>query len=312
MASRFPDRAFVVATPVNLVENVTGENLSSALWLGCVVRPNPDRSLLERVTQPDDDAWFLFPPSGENRPGSDAAAEGMLAEALRGHATVLGELPIVVRLAGSPLMRLPAIQDEESGLSPLGQDAFLRVRLDGDLARNDEGDTDWVNPVSKKGLVSARLVHATLLDEHHSIRLSLPEVVEAKGELALPAEFASALGGAKFWRYWVLLGVEMSDPVIRYRVVAQILGVGLRAGATDHRSKRRGVALNRRRLNLRAVEMLAWCGFDVVGDVTAPLPMAAEFQHFVAHLTTTPQGQWPEGPDRPCALPAQPEAIGHD
>lgn len=302
LASRHPDRAFVVAVPVNLVEDLEGVELGSTMWIGCAIRPDSDRSILERVTQPPPNAWFLFdtPPVDERRPTLDDMATGLVAEALRGSAERVGDLPIVIRLAGSPLMRLPAIQNDEEGIGPLGQAALIRAQLEGKLDPDRQGEPAWADPQHRGEPVQTRLVHATLLDEHHAIRLSLPEVLEAKGVMPLPAELTGAQG--KYWRYWLLLGVEMSDPVIRYRVAAQVLGIGLRGDAEGHqRSRRAGVVFNRRRLNSRALDMLAWCGFDVVVDATAPLPMVAEIQHYVDHLGEHNQRHWPERADH-CPL----------
>lgn len=296
LASRYPDRAFVIALPVNLVEDLEGDDLASTMWLGCVVRPDDAKPILERVTEPDADAWFLFDasPSGENRPTIDAPAEGLIAEALAGHAESLGALPIVIRLAGSPLMRLPAIQGH-AGIGRLGQASLVRAQLEGKLDKDRQGLTLWDDPQRAERPVEIRFVHATLLDEHHAIRLSLPEVLDTGRSIPLPPELTSGMADSKYWRYWLLLGVEMADPVIRYRVAAQVLGVSLRGDPASHlRAKRAGVVFNRRRLNSRALDMLAWCGFDVVVDATAPLPMVSEIQHYVDHLRAEVGHSWPD------------------
>jgi hypothetical protein len=318
MAARHPDRAFAVALPVNLVEDLEAKKLGTTMWLGYIVRPDPSRGVLDRVTQPDEDAWFIFERFDDNRASLDGEFTGtgtdtqLLARALRGCETAsrLGELPIIVRLAGSPLVQLPAIQDGEGGLGDLGQVAFQRAQLEGYLMTNDN-ETAW-SPLTAAGdrAVTANFVAATLLDEHNAIRLSLPEVVGQQPDRSLPPELTAGMQG-RYWRYWVLLGVEMSDPVIRYRVIAQVLGASLRAAPrTKYVSPgRRGVVLNNKRHNARALELLAWSGFDVVIDLEAPGPMTRELRHFLDHLDEENRGKWPRA-GVPCGVPEIVEGEG--
>ena len=301
MAAHYPDRAFAVAIPVNLVENLEGTNLGTTMWLGYVVRPDPGRSLLDRVTKPDPDAWFIFERPADNRSSLDAALVGdaadtqLLVGALVGAGVKrLGELPIIIRLAGSPMVQLPEIQDAEGGINSLGRVAFERAQLEGYLDKGEDNRIIWEPLARDRRPVRSAFVPATLLDEHNAIRLSLPEVVAQRPDRSLPPELTAAMQG-RYWRYWILLGVEMSDPVIRYRVIAQVLGASLRVAPRSKyvRPQRRGVVLNNKRHNARALELLAWSGFDVVIDREAPGPMTRELRHFLDHLHEKNKGRWP-------------------
>lgn len=306
VAQRHPNQAFVVAVPVNLIDNAEGMNdqrLASTMWLGCVIQPDPGRALYDRIVNPPHDAWFAFGAELQgNRQGVDGDPGGadpesrLIRRALPAGVPRLGALPIIVRLAGSPLMRLPELQDPNGVISDLGEVLLEHALLDSKVDRglSADGTRTMTTPTWNRGgeVVDIQLVHATLLDEHNAVRLSLPEVVKDQ-KWGLPHDLTTPASGA-FWRYWILLGVELSDPVIRYRVVSQILGAGLiNQTAEARRPKHTGLALNRKPLNARAIDILLWCGFDIVGDVEAPASITPELSHYLAHLRDENARNWP-------------------
>ena len=305
-----PGEPFVIALPVNLEDNLGGSLRATPLWLGCVVDYRQG-DLLTAITEPPEDAWFVFGiESGRVRKDTGTKKglhidqlpdePGLDFELLRGALPAgvrrLGELPVVVRLVGCPIIKLPRVQRAEastSGERPdevvtrLGQAIITRARLDGSLRAVDgvhEGSGLWRNPKRRSDGqdVAFRLVHATLLDEHNAIRLSLPEVATEVG-LGLPPEITDGCSNG-YWRYWVLAGVELSDPVIRYRFVSQLLGTGLVTAAAESSPAINGLALNRKALTPRAADLLAWAGFDIVTDGSAPQVLTEHVEHLRDHL----------------------------
>lgn len=307
-----PEQAFVMAIPVNLIDNLDGDEdrdrAATTMWLGCVVPP-AEQGTLERITNPGPDAWFVF---GETSPGAQesdppmpttskllGSAPGieLIRRALPAKVRVLGDLPIIIRLAGSPLIELPVIQHELHTLSALGKVAAQRASLDHLIDYENDDAIVW-NVTQQP--VELEFAHATLLDEHNAIRLSLPELI-SQHRRGLPPDLLDSQARG-FWRYWMLFGVELSDPVIRYRLVSQILGAGLLSTkARYERPRRLGFALNRKPLNSRALDLLLWCGFDIVQDDEAFSSVADKLSHYVAHLEQGETARWPT-PGGQCPL----------
>lgn len=328
LAHGHPDQPFVIAVPVNVIDNAEGVKehlLASTMWLGCVVRPEPKRDLYDRIVNPPADAWFTLGTLVTMGKGVDTPlAEGgslteleanalrLVRRALPEGVDVLGELPVIVRLAGAPLINLPKLQHANQTFTDIGD--VVRQAAGLPLVSTDDGAPTW-NGSSVQ--VEIQLAHATLLDEHNALRLSLPEVL-GEHPWGLPRDLAAPVNSNGYWRYWMLLGVELSDPVIRYRVFSQILGAGLTTSRNSSpgenakgysRPNRAGVALNRKSMNARAIDLLLWCDFDIVRDNDAPAPLSAEIEHWLGHLAVLDRGRadalesWP-GRGQECQLPA--------
>lgn len=295
MRHNYPDRPFVVAMPANVIERrEEGKNSrATSLWLGYIVRPSA-RDLVDAVTKPGDDDWFVL--SGRDIDLPRGSQKNGLPSALYPDGVgFLGEMPFIVKLAGSPLVDLPGINDWEESRSPFASQvvrvANPKEQLDAPAAgRSTE---DHLEP-------QFYLSHALLLEEHHSLRYSLPEVVKESGR-GLPLSLScNVMNG--HWRYWTLLGVQMSDPIIRYRLISQMISAGLLQEASPgyRRPNHSGVAINRNHLSARASDLLLWSDFDLVkADCETLTP---ELEHYVRHLTQIGGITLPETTAR-CELP---------
>ena len=274
----YPELPFVVAVPANAIEQRDEGKLSRAtsMWLAYVVRPS-QRNLVDAVTKPEDGDWFVL--SGQDidlvaKDPKKRLPPTLYPEGVR----TLGEMPFIVKLAGSPLVDLPSIDSWEEAPSAFTSQvvnvANPKMKVDAPAA-----DTSAEEPMEPRFYLS----HALLLEEHHSLRYSLPEVVKESGR-GLPLSLScNVMNG--HWRYWTLLGVQMSDPIIRYRLVAQMISAGLLQDPSPgyRRPNHSGVGINRNRLSARASDLLLWSDFDLVKANCETL--TPELAHYVRHLT---------------------------
>jgi hypothetical protein len=268
------DLPFVVVLPVN-VGLGERDHLAATVWLGYLVEPGPPGAALQSITRPPERNWFVVS-RGKEEPG--ALTETLVKDnpydvsspVLRG-LTAKGPLPFIIRLSGSPLVHLPSLFDSRA------QERLEARRLMAEIANalTGEGHT------SKDSL--AGLQHAVVLEESHSMFLSFPEF--DSGRQGLPPKLANYFPEG-YWRYWMLLGVQASDDPIRYRLVAQIAGVGGHQTANPNRPKRSGMALNRpNALTRRASDLLRWSDFDIVNSQVES--MTEPLEHYLQHLKPT-------------------------
>jgi hypothetical protein len=160
--------------------------------------------------------------------------------------------------------------------------AGLKTKVD------EAGLTHWTAGGGEAlgGLAAPVLRHATLLDENNALRFSMMDA-ETAGGWGLPHDLTR--DGKDAWRYWVMLGVEFSDPVLRGRVLSHMLAAGLGTDVDDFR----GVAVNATRLDDRAADLLAWCGFQMVTDREFRSTISPQLAHYRAHLDDGPIS-WPQ------------------
>ncbi len=198
-----------------------------------------------------------------------------------------GGVPIVVRLSGAPLISLPDPTRDQS--------------LAGEL--------------KEVGLSQAQyLHHALTVDEYTSQRQSENEWFFA-GQRSLPCRpklhrglpDPLATGTSSNDRVWLALGVQLDDPAIRSRVLAQLSASAAvrradEAGdmptgtAGPPTSDVRGVAVNRR-IDEDKATALHWLGFDLVldldcGDLTPDIAHCA--RHLEEMLRTMPKERMPD------------------
>lgn len=327
-----PEVPFVVALPVNVALQTGDEAIERAasLWLGYVVGPVDPKLLASRgddremgqytdqeaeqyaadtfarepfaeqppaifsqVAEPDIRRWFVL---DEDEDRSDTAKSLLrIRSPLVRKLEEAGPLPFIVRLSGSPLVKLPRIEAlaRRAGKSAL---ASLSEEIQEVVYSSDATDVDsWDEAARAAASIRARdnktemngyrrhLEHGLLLEEHHALQLSFPEV-SGNSRRALPRELTGKKG-AKYWRFWTLLGVQTSDDAIRYRLIAQIIGGQLKRAEVYEGTEyaQGGVALNRAgTLTSRAHELLRWSDFDIV-EVEAP-EATEELLHYVQHL----------------------------
>lgn len=282
-----PGQPFVVALPVHVV---FGDRRASSLWLGYVVRPSEAASPLEAVTRPRAEDWFVLSSANLEaiRGGRyDGLELGVLPEDVH----TPSALPFVVRLTGSPLVELPDFG--RPGARPALMNRALEVLRVG----REDGDA------SEASFGFDQCTHAVLLEEHQALRLSLPEIELKEGASRGLPRVLTEIERSGFRRFWLLLGVPLSDSVIRMRLMAQLMAAGLQhPGGTRYRHPlTHGMAVNRGKPGEAAHDMLQWLELKpAVGGIGEATPQLA---HYVQHLTANPIGivTWP-GRDRECEV----------
>lgn len=207
---------FIVILPV-LLRAPGPHDAVSLRWIWREVVPSRDRDALQNLRESDPSAWTLLseetlPPPLQNRP------------------EVWGRTPMIVRLAGSPLMsvhlndadglRQALLLDEYTALSQTVQD-----------------------------LTSA--------------------AQESTGRIAgLPEDLTRTdmrTESAYMPRYWMLLGAQLSDPGIKLRLLSSQITAAQANTKAGIRSMITGVAINQRSRPADR-DVFHWYGFDVVRD----------------------------------------------
>jgi hypothetical protein len=174
------------------------------------------------------------------------------------------DIPVVVRLAGSPLVEGPDLTTETG---------------------------DWATKLKRQLGTANRLIGTVLLDEHTALQQwaadlgTLASAETAKDRLALPRSFVSGMSKTTDARFWFLLGVQLNDDAVRHRMAATIGAADLRSMIGEREEQKRrplraGVVVNRRSTpNQR--DVFLWQGLDVVrGTYQDAIPALA---HAVQH-----------------------------
>jgi len=276
-----PQTPFVVILPCELRGK---DGRAAPFWMGYEVGPFPvvgaDDSgagidpevVLQAITNPPVERWFVV---------SDAEREqtknpyGVSSPVMQNMITA-GPLAFIIRLAGSPMVSLPdwrALVHAESGS---GEDR-LRTEI-----KSVVGPDVFDRP-------GQAIIHSLVLEEAQSMNATFPEFLP-QAHQGLPLGLTN-LVPTGYWRYWVLLGVQISEEPMRYRLVAQVSGTPNTVTPTNTFSAAiAGAAINRRRaLTRRATDVLRWMSFTVVeGDVQA---MSAPLEHYCRHLEHEPMAE---------------------
>lgn len=266
---------FVVAVPMNLLQDIAepAAHLASVCWLGCMIRPDhtlPLDEQLERLREPAESDWFLL--NGEQSYELD-----------------YGEFPVVVRLSGSPLMRPPRLWTEDGEWN----DLCLRLLKDLYIALPDE-PPDPQDP-------ELRMAHVALLDEYSAVQHAASEFIILNDRVrhGLPAALTGTRGSA-FARFWMMMGVQVSDSSIRYRFASQLTvptNIDGESVKDQPAPSRAGLVVNWR-TDDTVRDLLGWYNFDVVTDRCEAF--LGDLQHYLRHL----QGDTRKPPGRKvCELP---------
>lgn len=167
------------------------------------------------------EAVVQIPPSHQITDTDSGAIEQLLRQAVlkpsawhvmhNGRRTQMPEHPIVVHLAGCPLVELPSFADPDP--EAIGAVNTLQAELE---ALN-------LSPVD-------RLVHSVAVDEYLAFRQTEAEWLWNKhsqketedGGRGLPTSFTHDMNGEPT-RFWVVMGVPLRDPALRLRVLS-VLG----------------------------------------------------------------------------------------
>lgn len=193
---------FVVILPVFALDE-DWKHSASLHWVWTQVTPTPPaatsaeprRSSVGADTAPEG----LTLPSALWRPGGWELVGPDLRSKLPNRGC---DIPIVVRLAGSPLMELPG----PGNLTP--------------------------RPTSR----TSELHHALLLDEYTAFQQAYQDIDEGSASSgALPTFLSEDTGPT---RTWVLLGTQLGDPAVRLRMTAHHLKRRIKANQKSDKPKR--------------------------------------------------------------------------
>ena len=206
--------------------NLYYSNKASLCWLGAII---PSGSSFEALQTPTD--WFLFDKWDEDQPYSN--------------------WPIVVRLTGCPLLSLAEVRLVSSNDKPGRTGGGVTIDPESFFSTADQAVAPAVEDITHG--------HALLLDDYVAIQQHSSEALSSS---ALPWMLTGA-GRSALSRFWLVIGVQMDDPSIRYRVAAKF-------GANPKNEKalrqdKIGLMVSRT-LNASARDLLQWYGFDLVQD----------------------------------------------
>jgi hypothetical protein len=309
MWSTADGRPFRVILPVHLVQR-SNSSYAELCWLMGELHPRTDHS--------DDEAGL----ENLRSPTNWRLVTNLTDE------SELRETPIIVHLNGSPLYRIPKLNSPEAALLV---EELAAVGLDVVLG-------------------SDRLEHAVTIDEYLALRQSETELIwhgfeesETRKHLNrnLPKQLMTST--RRNPRYWLSLGVPVSDAGVRHRLVSQLTrerlsiaseslrpddaglvtgqggavdsGSGFDIGSrssvsTDDSSGADTPKMGGAAINLRtgddAASLLYWAGLDLVsGDCN---DLVGELHHYAAHVGAPPDDKKPD-PSSICKLEPAPSEF---
>ena len=247
-----PDSSqFIVAIPFYVFtgDEQDPDRRASLCWLGAIITPDCSLSWDERLDQLlHPSQWFVLSKTDDFE-------------------TKYGQFPVVVRLSGCPLIEKPNIGN---GIGEIPASELLGL-LDGESSELSE-------PPS--------IGHAVLLDEYAAMQQTAVEnsVFGGVEHYGLPSEITDVSNMKTYSRFWMVMGVQMNDIGVRYRVTSQIASpvTALKQGNSYRRPRRAGVVINRR-LDISEQDLLYWYNFDVV-RVRCQENSADDLDHYVKHL----------------------------
>lgn len=247
---------FLVVVPFHvLVGGLTkrADVQSHPAWLAYVVRPDIDG--VDDLLKPSE--WVVLRSDlFQGVAAIPVDRDESTAVVARGDPSLrFGNLPVVVRLSGSPLVTPPPLYDQ----------ATNRWTPHVDELKNVPG-TSFRPPAEPSGNPrdpGIAIEHAVVIDEYAAMQQTAAELFtpEKNARIGLPTELAGGKGDRA--RFWMLLGVQVSDPGMRHRVAFQMSAPALTGLVPLSAPTRPGVVVNRR-LTSEDQELLHWFGFDVV------------------------------------------------
>ncbi|WP_156354340.1 hypothetical protein [Gordonia sp. HS-NH1] len=188
-------------------------------------------------------------------------------------------MPIVVRVAGSPLIKVDAIDDLDDDEKPFASKAGTTA--------------SWVMSLKESlGGPAMTLAGTVLLDEYTALHqwaaeLAQPPIIDNEKHderLGLPERLFKG-GTDDDARFWFVLGVQLSDEAVRQRTAAVVGTADLRSHVSrgPRSTLRAGVVVNRRTTpNER--DVFLWQGLDVVAATYDRVVPA--IRHMAAHTST--------------------------
>jgi len=272
-AGRTPVNAFAAVIPVYAIDAEESSPFDAEIqWLWCKVVPQSGpHSLDDLLSDPSDDAeakcrspWYLVDRSAPLPPELEA-------------------LPIVVHLAGSPMFGIADVRTRP----PRTEESMSRREADEEA---EEADRSPFN-------ASTRLHHGLLLDENIATIQFAEDIRDLPGQLHGDFLKSADQDGPTAPRFWVVIGAQLADPAIRFRLVAnelRAIGDPEHERLVGHLRSNLGVGEEHRGVVINAWvpaserEVFRWHGYDVVKGRADELN--ADIEDFVNRIDSLPGG----------------------
>ncbi len=204
-------------------------------------------------------------------------------------------MPIVVRVAGSPLIKV-------AGIDELAEDEQLH-------GGTEESTAEWIQSLKESiGGEPMTLGGTVLLDEYTALHqwaaeLATPPLLQdTHVRLGLQNRLFKG-GNDTDARFWLVLGVQLSDESVRHRTAAVVSTADLRStvNGPKRKTERAGLVVNRR-TSPNERDVFLWQGLDVVAANYEEVVPA--LRHMAKH-TADPTKRRFVG--EPCAIDGGPE-----
>lgn len=276
--------SFFVVLPVHVFHDAFDEEARPCWLRGEVRKEGGEPEGLQQLRFPV--AWQVLTPKVDNQ------------ELLRG--------PHIVHLNGAPLIGLPGSRGDRRRDQAIENDlAAIREGLA--AVKADPGD-GFVNVENAPKV----LEHAVTTDEYLAVRQAEVELIlasrqekdsAARGDRSLPPFLSSSSASdsdGENPRFWMALGVPISDPAVRHRLVSQLTPKSRVSASeaerpawlpTPHPPRRfSGIVVNLR-ISDEDAHLLYWMGFDVVRDSAAAF--TTDLRHYAKHIRRGGNAAWP-------------------
>jgi hypothetical protein len=253
------DAPFTLALPINVLVGIGSDRTASTCWVGCRIQPARHGDLaaeLRGLRTPGE--WFML-----NDPR---------------RAKELENAPVVVRLNGCPLVSLPGLVGSDGRWTEFCEQILRTIDVRPRPA-----------PTTPPGRQPVQVEHAVLVDEYAAMQLAAIELYTVHGgqaDLNIRYGIPTAIAGVttdSHARFWMVLGVQIGDSVVRYRFASQIASAGMAAVQKPNSvaPEHAGLVVNRR-VDAGAHDLLHWYGFDVVKDDCESFH--EDLDHYIEHL----------------------------
>ncbi len=260
LAKRTP---FVVAMPVTVRwKNSLGGRTDAPSWIALHVAATP------QGRDPDFDTI--------RKPSTSTRWISLHTDDLVELRRRTGGLPIVLRLTGCPLIKLPKPPTANGDEQDANRRVFFRSIATDHRLDEDEGEEVTL------------ITHQVLIDEFAGIQQA---ITSSDGpqlpNLLMPAQ-GSDVDGRHLARFFLMLGVQFDDPAVRNRLSLELVQT---VPATSRWAKRNGLAVIQRVAGA-AEDLLATLGFDLVLGASCT-SFVTDINHYTSHVLSLEPSHFP-------------------
>lgn len=251
------DQPFVLAIPVYATVTDGHGKRAYPLWIACTIGRKEDlTNLIGSGGASNPDQWKLLTNSF-----------------LAGFAEKLP--PVVVRLAGCPIVNCPSLRPQhlaeraEGGVEgpPTTLEAQIVDAINANVRTLTRDDTSH-----KQTMAQLTLSHAVVINEHDAVlQNALDTIAQPDGHPTNGLPLRLIHDKSAWERYWLMVGVQVRDTAVRHRVAALISTVRVQGTPRPQVLQRPiGLVANTSLTDVET-DLFIWSGFDVTHgpDVTA-------------------------------------------